>query len=107
MLSTVDVIGCAHQGRFGHDVYRERGDLSWRAGGARDSDQLGLLARSTGARRDVSSLMPPLPPITTTVCPRSSGSRSCMADTMVAVLMIPSVSPKLGFAARRLLSVRS
>src|SRR5262249_25892643 len=47
------------------------------------------LAPSARARRAVSSPMPALPPITTTVCPRSSGSR-WMGETVVAVLMISS-----------------
>src|SRR5262245_25244799 len=46
-------------------------------------------APSARARRAVSSPMPALPPITTTVCPRSSGSRR-MGETVVAVLMISS-----------------
>src|ERR1700694_5816464 len=46
------------------------------------------LAPSARARRAVSSPMPALPPITTTVCPSSSGSRR-VGEAVVAVLMIP------------------
>ena len=49
-------------------------------------DQLGPLPAR--ARRAVSSPIPALPPITTTICPMSSGSR-WTATTVVAVLMIP------------------
>ena len=48
-------------------------------------------APSARARRAVSSPMPALPPITTTVCPRSSGSRR-MGEALVSVLMIPPIS---------------
>ena len=44
------------------------------------------LAPSARARRAVSSPMPALPPITTTVCPSSSGSRR-MGEGLVTVLM--------------------
>ena len=52
------------------------------------------LAPSARARRAVSSPMPALPPITTTVCPRSSGSR-WMGKVVVAVLMIPPGNPAI------------
>jgi hypothetical protein len=82
LLAAVDVVGRARERRVGHEVQGEggaarRADL---ARGllqplriARGEDDLG--AFGARARRAVSSPMPALPPITTTVCPRSSGSR--------------------------------
>ena len=49
-------------------------------------DQLGPLSACSSA---VSSPMPELPPITTTVCPRSWGSRR-IGETVVAVVMLSS-----------------
>ena len=50
-------------------------------------------APSARARRAVSSPMPALPPITTTVCPSSSGSRSWALCECRGVIVSPSVSP--------------
>src|SRR5262249_46384269 len=47
------------------------------------------LAPSARARRAVSNPMPALPPITTTVCPRSSGSRWMGGG--VTVLIVPPI----------------
>jgi hypothetical protein len=47
-------------------------------------------APSARARRVVSSPMPALPPITTTVCPRSSGS-GWVGREVASVVMTPSV----------------
>src|SRR5438552_1600203 len=48
------------------------------------------LAPSARARRAVSNPMPALPPITTTVCPRSSGSR-CIGEGIVTVLIVSPI----------------
>src|SRR5215831_10446054 len=48
------------------------------------------LAPSARARRAVSNPMPALPPITTTVCPRSSGSQ-WMEEGIVTVLIVPPI----------------
>jgi hypothetical protein len=53
-----------------------------------DAGMQKLAAPSARARRAVSSPMPALPPITTTVCPTSSGSRWGFIAG-VAVVMIP------------------
>src|SRR5579862_103872 len=61
---------------------------SWRRSGSRPVRI--TLAPSPRARRAVSSPMPALPPIKTTVCPASSGSR-LIRVAVVAVLMIPPI----------------
>src|ERR1700704_3235365 len=48
------------------------------------------LAPSARARRAVSNPMPALPPITTTVCPRSSSSR-CIGEGIATVLIVPPI----------------
>src|SRR5262249_50800894 len=60
------------------------------------------LAPSARARRAVSSPMPALPPITTTVCPRSWGSRG-VGETVLAVVIASSG----GRCGRRSLTWRS
>jgi hypothetical protein len=65
-------------------------------GVAGGEDDLG----SFGARRRaVSSPMPALWPITTTVCPRSSGSR-CAREPKVALSMVPPIGNKNVFGLR-------
>jgi hypothetical protein len=49
-------------------------------------------APSARARPAVSSPMPALPPITTTVCPASSGSRSVEARVVELVMIPPTTS---------------
>lgn len=56
-------------------------------------------APSARARRAVSSPMPALPPITTTVCPRSSGS-CWVREAKVAVFMISPISIPKRFAVK-------
>jgi len=58
LLAIVDVVSGAGERRIGHDVHGERGDVS------RSDDP---------PDRAVSSPMPELPPITTTICPGISG----------------------------------
>jgi hypothetical protein len=88
LLTAVDVVGGAGEGRVRHDVHRQRGDV---LGADHPADRQRRAQLVTALA--VSNPMPELPPMITTVCPNRAGLRTAV-ELSVLVVMTPPGSER-------------